>query len=359
MTWIGLATPDIHRFSHYGLGLDRQDTPVAPQETHPILARGTLVVEFPLTGEEGADLIAGHLWANQPAKRGIELRLIPSGGISFVQTFGAEVRHGAVRYATRIRARLIRLSYAWDTTRQWARLAVERPGSEILDFNTLYSPLPLLLDDLRHIVETGVAGGCVALSSDALPLGPSPTLASDVQVPTGFGPRALCSLKRGDTVFGPDGFSTPVLYPLRARFPAVGSFRPIRLRAPFFGLRHDIVVAATQQIVLTGSRVEYNYGQEAVLIPAMHLIGSLSAHHETSGPVVDYAQALMPMAETLKIAGTPFTTPNIGRLRRDTDTLAQTWFAGLARNVLPEHAPSGLPVRNHFETSALGGEMAA
>lgn len=359
MTWIGLATPDNYRFSPFGLGMDRSATPVADANAHAVLPRGTLIVEFPLTGEEGADLIIGHVWSNQPAKRGIELRLIPSGGISFVQTFGTDVRHTAVRYASRTRARLIRLSYTWDAARHWARLAVERPGAEILDIKTFDHPLPMLLDDLRHIVETSVANGFIALTRDVLPLGPSPTLASDIQVPTGFGPRVLSSLKRGDTVFGPDGFSTPVLFPLRGTFPAVGSFRPIRVRAPFFNLRHDIVVAATQQLVLTGSRVEYNYGQEAVLVPAAHLIGSLCAHHETSGPVVDYSQVLMPMAETLQIAGTTLCTPNIGRLRRDKDTLAQTWFSQVERNTLPEHAPTGLPVLNHFETSALVDEMAA
>ena len=359
MTWVGLATAQDHRFSPYGLGIDRTDTPVADASRHATLPRGTLLFEFPLTGEEGADLIIGQSHTDQPARRGVELRLIPGGGISFVQTFGTDVVHAAVRYANRTRAKLIRVTLAWDATRQWARLAVERPGGQILGLKTFDSALPFLMDDLRALIEGGVTDGFIALSNDVVPLGPGPTLHGALSVPTGFGPRQLSGLKRGDTVFDPDGFSTPVLMPLRARFPALGSTRPVRLHAPFFGLHKDVVVAPTQLILLSGSRVEYNYGQEAVLIAAGNLTGSLSAHYEPCGPVIEYAQVLMPMAETLTISGLTFATPNIGRLRRDKVTLPETWYAQVPRSVLPEHTAPGFPVLNHFETSALVAELAA
>ena len=117
-------------------------------------------------------------------------------------------------------------------------------------------------------------------------------------------------------VLTPDGDAVPVLHRLSRRVPACGSFAPVRLRAPYFGLRQDITVAPSQRLVLSGSDVEYMFSQEAVLVEARHLVGGFAALAASAGPTITYTQLLLPEHEALDAAGCVAETLFVGRLRR-------------------------------------------
>lgn len=363
MTWLGLGTHQVQRFSPCGIGIDQNAAPIVGTSDLASMAQGTLLLEASLTELDRPERLLGFLSKAQPAQRGLEFRAVPGGGVSFVHSFGSEVRHLALQHASDPQVSKLRITYSWDMAHKWARLAVERPGSGELLYKSMSDPLPMLVKDMRNIVMKFAAFPeatvFAAVSNQILPIGPAPTIGQDNQIATGLGLRRAGDLQRGDTVIGPDGTSVPVLYPIRAHFPAVGSFRPVRLRAPYFGLRRDVVVAPTQNVLLTGSHVEYNFGREQVLVPAGYLVNGTAAHWEPSGPVVSYVQFLMPKAETLNVVGLPMQSINLGRMRRDATALLHTHYAQAPRANLPEHAPERVPVLNAFEAITLASERAA
>ena len=77
----------------------------------------------------------------------------------------------------------------------------------------------------------------LAVSTALEPVGPMPGLDPATPVATPQGYRRVDSLKRGDLVLSETGGSLPVLHVLHREVPALGIFRPVTLRAPFFGLQ--------------------------------------------------------------------------------------------------------------------------
>jgi hypothetical protein len=69
-------------------------------------------------------------------------------------------------------------------------------------------------------------------------------------------------------------------------------------------------------LIILGSDVEYTFGQEAVLVPARHLVNGFAARYEPTGSTVTYTHLLLPEHETLLVAGSSFESLYIGRIRR-------------------------------------------
>jgi hypothetical protein len=151
----------------------------------------------------------------------------------------------------------------------------------------------------------------------------------------------------------------PVLHRLSRRVPACGSFAPVRLRAPYFGLRQDITVAPSQRLVLSGSDVEYLFNQEAVLVEARHLVGGFAAISASAGPTITYTQLLLPEHQALIAAGCVAETLFVGRLRRQQDLLEASILNRLDRHGLPEHPRPVHPVLRAFEAIVLAESRAA
>jgi hypothetical protein len=230
---------------------------------------------------------------------------------------------------------------------------------------TLPPPHPMPLADLRILltdprqrqIDPDVI--FVALSNRIEPIGPMPGLASNVPVctPSGYVPAG--QLKRGDLVDTDEGQIVPVLQTVTRRVPAMGSFRPVRLRAPYFGLRRDIVVSPQQRLVIRGSEVEYLFGCEAVLVPARHLINGFSALYAETSDIVSYHHLLLPAHEEIIVAGTRTESLYIGRLRRNPDLLGASVLAGFDRARLPEHPRPIWPVLKPYEAITLAMNRAA
>lgn len=362
MTWIALDDRRKCLFDPKGLGGRATVTPpiLDPRRALP---RGTLMIETSLTGEERPERLIGFSATDRPAKRDFELRLVPGGGVTMVHAFGPDVRHIALEPKHGQQIVTLRITYSWDVSTHQARLSIEQPGDIGVATKTLDDPLPMLMSDLYMLFQSDAARSnamvFAALSTKVEPLGPAPSIAPNAPVATAFGWKGLGDLRRGDTVLGPEGFSEPVLYNIQRDVPAAGSFRPIRLRAPYFGLRGDVVVAPSQQIVISGSHVEYLYGCEAVRVPAAHLVNGTAARLAPTGPIVRYAAALMPHNERLTVAGGCFESLYIGRQRRNADLMRLSQLASAPRINLPEHRAPSEPVLDAFEAITLAELRAA
>lgn len=353
MSWIGLADHEDGRFAASGLS----GKPGAAV-TGELLTRGTLMFETQMSGQARPHALLGI--ANRfPYIRELTFRAIPGGGIALVHRDDNDIIHAAIRWAGDARAHTLRVTYAWDSDTGWARLALEQPERARAITTLVSMPRPQLLSDLRDMMLGQVDRILspevlfAALSSDIAPIGAMPSLHPDTPIATPHGYRAVGMLRRGDTVLTEGDKIVPVLHTVRNQVPARGSHAPVRLRAPYFGLTRDIVVAPEQRLVLRGSEVEYNFGQEAVLISARHVVNGYAATWSARSAVAEYVQLVLPGHEVLIAAGCAVESLYIGRLRRNSDRLAQSALSEIPSRLLPEHARPYHQVLRPFEAITL------
>ena len=358
MTWLGITDQTNGRFSKLGLDNARAHA------LGPMIERGTFMFETLAGACKGAhDLVAvAH---TVPWPRALRFHAMDCGGIAFAHQHDAEMTQAAIRWDDDDVNRVLRVSYAWNAPEGWGRLAVERADGQRLTTRPVHLPKPLVTDDVRDIMLAHPARTLsediqfCALSDDILPLGPMPSLHPDTPIATPTGYRPAHSLKRGDTVTTDIGEIVPVLQTVRQTVPARGSYQPVCLRAPYFGLQRDIVVAPEQRLVLKGSDVEYIFGQESVLVPARHLVNGQAAKWGTSAALADYIQIILPGHDTIIAAGCPLESLYIGRIRRHATRLSASVLQDMPSRLLPEHAPARQKVLGWFEAITLIDQRAA
>lgn len=364
MAWIALSDRNGGVFRSRGLGLSAQAARLVPADDGALMVRGSLVIETRLpTTHRPRPMVFYDRQGDWPFH--LSLQAIPGGGLVLVLNQGGEVMHRAIGHSDAGRADLLRITYTWDAPARSGQLSLERSDRDAVQSSRVVAPQPLRVGDLRRLVcDPGSRYLSpevlfLALSSDLEPVGPTPTLFPDTPVATPAGYRAVGSLKRGDTIFTPEGKIVPVLHAISRTVPARGSWQPVRLRAPYFGLQQDIVTAPSQRLVLSGSDVEYLFNQEAVLVEVRHLVGGTSAVPEDFGPTVTYTQLILPEHEALVAAGTVAESLYIGRLRRKNAALQASVLAGLERSLLPDHGKPLHRVLPAFDAIVLAEQRAA
>ena len=363
MSWIAVTDRHLQRFSEFGLGSDRHHKPVVATDTGTVMPVGTLMIEAQITGEERPETLLNLRTRSQGIPRSFTISSIPGGGVSLIHTLGQQTRHAAIQHGGTGRACDLRISFSWNTRSGWARLALERPDTTQIATQRIDGPLPVLLSDMQKLVLDPVQHNhnfiFAGLSTRIEPLGPAPSIYPATPVATPDGYRPVGDLRRGEIVLTRSGRQVPVLHSVRRRAPAKGSFQPIRLHAPYFGLRKDVIVAPSQRLVISGSEVEYMFGVEAVLVPAGHLVHGRAATREPAGPVTEYCQIVLPGHEALDAAGGHLESLYVGRIRRDPEALNASVLCNVPRNSLPEHASPAFPVIGAYEAITLAEQRAA
>lgn len=364
MTWLALADHADRRLSLRGLGDDKLGEPVIADRPDQVLSRGSIMFETKVAEDSRPHVLFGFT-TSHPKHRSLVFQAIPGGGLAMVHVQGDNITHAAIAHKNVGRAEVLRLTYAWDIKYNWGRLTLEQSGEKVVASVAVENPLPLTLDDLRDLMlgrgQQTYASEMVfaALSDQIEPIGPGPTLSPDTPVSTPWGYRNAGTLKRGDTVFTTDGDVVPVLHSVSRTVPARGSFAPIRMRAPYFGLHADITVAQDQHIMIEGPEVEYLFSCEKVLTSARHLVNGFSAQPEPCGHLTRYTQLILPEHETIIAAGAPLESMYIGRMRRDTHQLASSVLFGVDRSDLPEHKAPAHKVLKWYEAIHLAKRRAA
>lgn len=337
-----------------------------------LMLRGTLVMEMTLPdGRRPEPLLHFKQDGDWPIE--LALQAVPGGGLTLVLQQSGQVSHATLNPSRSGRAGRIRLTYAWDSLAGEARIALERADSNRVQVVTWPAPCPWRYRDLRTLLHPGPlcfrspALHYLALSSELEPVGPTPGLAPETPIATPQGYRRVDSLKRGDLVLDDAGDAHPVLHVLKRSLPGLGLFQPVRLRAPFFGLQQDIEVSAAQRLVLSGSEVEYMFGEPAVLVPARHLVGTglaLPGRGAAGQPgqtdrIVEYCQLVLPDHRPLLAAGGVVESLYLGSLRRDRTRLKASQLAEVDRGTLPEHGPPRYPVLGAFDAAILAERRVA
>jgi hypothetical protein len=329
-----------------------------------LLARGSIVIETRLSTDDKPQTLLAYE-RTHPWKGGISFRAVPGGAIILVMYQGDEVFHTVLQHNLEARADVLRVTFSWDSEARSGQIAVERPESDDITVQRTPPPPPLLLEDIYtlanrpQLCEQDSEVLFFAVSNTIEPIGPMPSVIGSLPVLTPFGYRAVEDLRCGDTVTTRQNGVVPVLSQISREVPALGSFQPVRIRAPYFGLRRDLVVAPHQRLVIGGTDVEYLFGREAVLIPAASLVNGFAAYFEEEAHLVRYHQLLLPGHEPFVSGDTELESLYIGRMRRSREQLAQTLLQEVPGTLLPEHARRGLKILQSFEAIALAQARAA
>ncbi|MGH1415521.1 MAG: Hint domain-containing protein [Pelagimonas sp.] len=339
----------------FGGGIEQRDR---------LMARGSIMIETRLSPEGRPQTLLSYERAH-PWIGAISFRAVPGGGIVLVMTQGDEVFHTVLQNQQDARTDVIRVTFSWDSEARFGQISVERPESDTVIVETTPAPPPLLVEDIftlarrPQLVELDPDVIFFAVSDEIEAVGPMPSLAAQVPVMTSTGYRPVSELRCGDTVHTYQSGLVPVLHRVSRVVPALGSFQPVRLCAPYLGLTRDLVVAPHQRLVIGGSEVEYIFGREAVLVPALSLVNGFTAVYEEGLQMVEYHQLLLPGHEPLIASGAEMESLYVGRLRRQAKQLSQTLLADVPRNLMPEHARCGLKVLGPFEAITLAEARAA
>lgn len=350
MAWIALTTPDSERWALAGLDAPRRAPALVADGPDAALTRGSFVVEVEAISAQRPRTVLSYT----SASASLTVQTLPGGAVSFVLDLNGEVIHHVFAAHDQHADGSWRLTYAWDTPTRAAFLALERPGRSEVDLTVFTNPQPFRLLDLQNVLCDGpdrfLAPGLsfLALSTQVEAVGPRPTLAPSTRVETPHGPRAVGLLQRGDLVRTASGDTLPVLFQIRQQVPAAGSFAPLKLRAPSFGLHRDLVMSSTQSLVFAGADVAYHLGQDKALLPARFVAEAIPV---PTRPVVSYVQLVLPTHATLIAEGARVDSLYVGRLRRYLDRLSVSPLAAHDRSILPEHIALGYPVQRRYEAA--------
>ncbi|WP_299349291.1 Hint domain-containing protein [uncultured Shimia sp.] len=365
MTWIALADSKTCHFAAEGLSNVGRVAPAERVDPEAVMPRGSILLETRVSPHDRPQIVLG-------LKRGFEhgvsfsLQALPGGGLNLVHERGAEMVHGVVNHdSSAVRTDILRITYSWDMVHDWARLVVERPEANRSFQTSMRGPVAMQLSDIREMTLNEAARQMApdvlffAVSDRIEPIGPMPGMIASTMVETPFGQTPVGKLQRGDILETLDGAQVPVLQVLRRTVPARGLFEPVRLRQPYFGLAQDTVVAPFQRLVIGGSRVEYLFNAEQVLVPARHLVNGSAALREKNHLLVTYTQVLLPDHQALLANGTYMESMNIGRIRRTRNILQGSLLGQFSRTTLPEHSVPAYPALGSFEALILAEQRAA
>jgi len=237
------------------------------------------------------------------------------------------------------------VTYAWDAPNRLGRLTVANAGSFQGETLVIENAPPLFKTDVLELAlqAQNTPIDFVALSDRAEPVGPMPGIDALTLIDTPLGPKRAGEIKSGDMIETDIGPQT-VLARVKRCLPMAGAFTPIRLHAPFHGLKRHMSVAHHQTLVFGGADVEYAFGGSTVHIPA----GLLETRRQPAPEwgTRAYCQFVLPKPAGIFAQGAILGSLNIGRIRRSQMELAISLLGGIDPKLLPDHGdapPQALP----------------
>ena len=239
-----------------------------------LLPRGLLMaeIELPLSG---AGVLLDLRTEIDGAEAALSLFHDLGAGIALLHRQGGRLTRYVLPGPLPQRVGLARLAFGWDVgARRWF-LELDLAGQRMVSRGEGVQAIPMAVltalcaggaGVLRHpaVVWFGVRHGA------ALPE-PLGWLGVATPVRTARGVIAAGHLQAGDRVMTRDNGAVPLVGVTRLQVPGRGSLSPIRLRAPYFGQRGDILVSPDQPVLIAGPEAEYLFGDEEVLVAARHL----------------------------------------------------------------------------------------
>ena len=237
-----------------------------------LVDHGLFVLEFSLPILQPTVLLQVHSQGHTP--RVFSIFFDPDSGISLLHRRGTEVKRHLLPGPIAQRQGTARVTFSFDAAAPNWTLTYLILGEGISQTSSGKSVLALTTVDLHQLCVAGPGSQRhPAVLWFGLTLKPAlparaPWIGLNTAIDTRRGPVKAGLLRPGDMIATlEDGFQ-PLVGLTRRTFPSRGSFAPVVLRSPFFGLTSDILVSSDQLVLISGASVEYLFGVEEALISA-------------------------------------------------------------------------------------------
>ena len=269
------------------------------------LDKGSLLFEIdaPVRGQGGQTLI--DLRSEPGRNMDFFLKLTGNGAVRLrYQKLDMMVPFGATDWE-----QPLHVSFVWDKSAHKCRLDVEclESGDILTVSENIKIAVPTdLIQVLSRTRDPEKVSGAVvmfALSNEVAPISHLPSIEASSPVETPDGWRPIEDLAVGDLVLIDDHEAQPVRKITSREVPAIGHFQPLRIRAPFFGLAQDVLVAPHQSLVIHDDLVEYLFAEERVLVEAGQLSDGSAIFPEHNISTVRYVQLIFDDHVILNVAG--------------------------------------------------------
>ncbi len=330
-----------------------------------LLVRGTVTFETEIPAATSSRLRLLAYQSDAGWRRRFAVIHDATGALQLTMVQGESSASALLSSSEFVAGARLRITYNWDAPARLAHLTVQSLERFSIHQAKITNPLPLPLADLRQIVSIGnrthVSEGiiCLAIADHVAPICMNAGLMRGSPVATTEGYRPVERLALGDMVVTASGRAMPIRWITRTEMPAVGHFAPVRLRAPYYGLSRDVVVAQCQGMLMNGPDAEYLFGADTVLVRAHDLTNLQSAMYEPDLPVVTYHQILLDCHGCLDVGGTWAESLYVGQLGALPEMTRTTALGELPAAALPRHSECVARALRSYEAASLLSEMTA
>ncbi|MDB4213901.1 Hint domain-containing protein, partial [Octadecabacter sp.] len=357
LNWIGTRTQEGGVFNPAGLNHARTNDPVGLD----LLTRGSLMVEVKVRPQmHPVNLV--RFGALDPWPSGLTICLEPDGTIRLLMRQGSRHLATALKTTLGTTVQTAHITYIWDAPNRKGVLSAHIPDHGMLWQTDVLAPFPISLRDAQRIIHDNHSCAIatdvnfVAIADAPCPLGPLPGLSGSAAVDTPSGPRAIRDINAGDYVSVQNGPAVKVLWAGHATVPALGRFAPMTLRRPYMGLWDDLVAARDQRACLSGSEVEYLFGEERVTTAIRHLeVRNCAQPTKPKPPIMTYFQILLETHEIITVNGAAVESFDGSAVLDNPAFLKTSVLADMPPALRPRHIGLAAPVLQGYEALTLTG----
>lgn len=355
MSWLGISD------GRRAWRLPHADTAGTPA----LLTLGSLVIETTFSAKVGLPQVVVHMDRTDGWHRSFKVMIHASGEVLVEHRQNLETTYASLQLRKPDQDDILRLTYAWDAPGRQGLLAVENLETGGLDQAAFKNPQPWPIDDITALIHgqsdcsicTGVS--LLACSDMIEQIGMPLGIVADAVVETATGPRQAQDLTPGDLVQTADSGMQPVRWIVSRERPCFGSFAPICLRAPFFGLDRNLSLSQEHRMLIKGSDAEYLFGADAVLVEARHLTRMADNVRQTASATVTYVQIILDSHECIAVSGAWAESLYLGNMGRGPSCLAAAILEEVPVHCLPVHTQIANPQLKSYEAMVLMSSLIA
>ena len=305
MTWIAVCDFDKPVFNLNGV-----DSPVLTHSgATDVLVKGTLLLEAMISPSKTDHVLLDYRCGGDwPFRLNIQKATDGTFWI-YIEQSAAQNHLHAIETDLAHFAGTVQLNYSWNGPKRIGLLTISVAQTGQVFSTQLDAPCPMPLQALSDMTLSGngqlftQATRFFAISDQIEPIGVQTSISPFGVIKTPNGLRQLSDLHQGMMVDCSRYGAQPVEWVQTQTRPAAGSNLPIRLLAPFLGLKQDLIVAADQRVAMGGPDVEYLFGEETVLVQAKDLIHGPMANIASGYRTIDYTQVYLQRHALMNVNG--------------------------------------------------------
>jgi Hint domain len=284
------------------IALSDRGSPLNGADPVAILPRGAFVMELMLPLAGPTVLLD---YAEPDGRSGFSIFFDPQRGLILLQRQGRRLLRHTLPDPFAGDAGLRRVVFTWDIlARRWTLCADAMDDTPPRRAEGT-DPVAWSVADIVALCHAGQRHANVlwyGLTTGDAPPRARPWIGRQTPLETPNGPVAAGLLQAGDLVLTQDSGPLPVRFTLHPEVPGRGAFAPILLRAPYFGRTTDLLVSREQPICMSGTSVDYLFGEDRVLAAADQLVDGIAAYPDNrrsvvTGVVLDFGRPALVMAD--------------------------------------------------------------